>query len=291
MNDKDESLMSSYKLRVNINGFKLEDIKVTLEKRTVNDSNKIRVKVVALEREAKKFSDENKEESSKEFVKYYDISPKSYVNPKSMRYFLDPNDPLYLIVEFQSKLEENVFVNLDESCESLVEMAAKSLLNIKDIDALKHSLENPYEVNPHSNKSLAEVFSSSIIKDLNSATNKSFTPMQKSRNSAGEQIVQIEVNIPAKITGASLSANNKSLLKETEHSIVNLSDESTQPNHLFLRFEGLNLFLEANTKHENSLSFFSKQIKVPKGSITKELLFKLDSNKHLIYLELPYFGL
>ena len=152
MNDKDESLISSYKLRVNINGFKLEDIKVTLEKRTVNDSNKIRVKVVALEREAKKFSDENKEESSKEFVKYYDISPKSYVNPKSMRYFLDPNDPLYLIVEFQSKLEENVFVNLDESCESLVEMAAKSLLNIKDIDALKHSLENPYEVNPHSNK-------------------------------------------------------------------------------------------------------------------------------------------
>lgn len=152
MSDKEKSLMSSYKLRVNINGFKLEAIKVTLEKRTVKDSNKIKVKVVALEREAKKYTDENKEESSKEFVKYYDISPKSYVNPNSMRYYLDPNDPVYLIVEFQSKLEENVFVNLDESCESLVEMAAKSLLNIKDIDALKHSLENPYEVNPHSNK-------------------------------------------------------------------------------------------------------------------------------------------
>lgn len=115
--------------------------------------------------------------------------------------------------------------------------------------------------------------------------------MQKSRNSAGEQIVQIEVNIPAKITGASLSKDNKSLLKETDHSIMNLSDETTQPNHLFLRFEGLNLFLEANTKHGNSQSFFSKQIKVPKGSITKELTFKLDSSKHLVYLELPYFGL
>lgn len=284
MGDRNKSPQRSYKLRVNINGFNLSDVKVSLEKKP-----RTRVKINAKKMETTKNSGD---ESSKEFIKFYDISTKFQLVVDSMRYYSDPTNSLYLIVEFDSNQDENVFVNLDESCESLVEMAAKSLLNINDIEALRHSLENPDEVNPNTNQSLANVFSTGIIKDLNSATNSSFTPFKKAINSTGNQVLKIDVNVSDKFQTVSLADNmKKSLLKENKNSIIDLSDDTVQKNHLFIRFDGLNLFLEGNTTFENSSSFFSKQIKVPKGSLTKELVFKLDTTRHLIHLEVPYYGL
>lgn len=285
MSDKEKKC--TYKLRVNINGFKFSDIRVALE-----TTPKLRVKIVASEKTTNSSEKNQSEESTKQYVKYYDITSKSNVLPNTMRHYSDPTNPLYLIIEFDSNCEENVFVNLDDSCESLVEMAAKSLLNIKDIETLRHSINNPSAVNPNTNQSLSEVFSTSIIKDLNSATTTSMTPFKKIRNSNGEKLVKIDVNIPAKVTSASIAENHaNSILKENKYDILDMCDESVQKNHLFIRFDGLNLFLEANTTHENTTSFFSKQIKVPKGSITKELVFNLDCTRHIIRLEMPFYGL
>ncbi len=136
------------------------------------------------------------------------------------------------------------------------------------------------------------MFSTTIIKDLNQATTSSFTQFKKTNNSEGTQVLKIDVNVPSKIQTVGLADNmTKSLLKENKYNIVDLSDESVQKNHLFIRFDGLNLFLEGNTTSDNSTSFFSKQIKVPKGSITKEMVFKLDTTRNIVNLELPYYGL
>jgi len=136
------------------------------------------------------------------------------------------------------------------------------------------------------------VFSTSIIKDLNQATTSSFTPIKKANNSEGAQVLKIDVNVPSKIQTVGLADNMaQSLLKENKYNIIDLSNESLQKNHLYIRFDGLNLFLECNTINENSTSFFSKQIKVPKGCITKEIVFKLDTIKSIVNIELPYYGL
>lgn len=284
MSDKEKKC--SYKLRVNINGFKMSDIRVALEK-----TPKLRVKISATQKDSTCETNQS-EETTKQYAKYYDISSKPNILPNTMRHYLDPTNPLYLIIEFESNSDENIFVNLDDTCESLVEMAARNLLNIKDIETLRHSINNPYDVNPKTNQSLAEVFTTSIIKDLNSATTTSLTPFKKIINSNGEKFVKIDVSIPAKVKSASIAENhNKSILRENKYEILDVTDESVQRNHLFIRFDGLNLFLEANTMHENTTSFFSKQIKVPKGSITKELVFKLDCTKSIIKLEMPFYGL
>lgn len=136
----------SYKLRVNINGFTLSEIRVAVELEP-----KLRIKIVAHQKEAKS-EEKSSEKSTKQYVKYYDVSAAANVIPETMRHYLDPTNPLYLIIEFDSNLDESVFVNLDDSCESLVEMAAKSLLNVKNIDTLRHSIENPYKVNPSTNQ-------------------------------------------------------------------------------------------------------------------------------------------
>lgn len=148
MSDKNKPPPCSYKLRVNITGFKFSDIKIALVKKP-----KTRVKICAKQNEVKSNTNpNNSEESCKEFTKFYDINSKYKIVVDSMRFYLDPTNSNYLIIEFESSQDENVFVNLDESCESLVEMAAKSLLNIKDIEAIRHSIENPDEINPKTNQ-------------------------------------------------------------------------------------------------------------------------------------------
>ena len=139
---------------------------------------------------------------------------------------------------------------------------------------------------------MAEVFSTSIIKDLNSATTTSFTEIKKVIKSDGNKVVKININIPAKITSAGLAENmSASVLKENKYNILDLSDDSIQKNHLFIRFDNFNLFLEANTAYNDTTSFFSKQIKVPKGTRTKELTYNLDNTKHLISFEMPFYEL
>ena len=149
MSDTSQSNQSkcSYKLRVNINGFSLSDIKVAVEQKP-----KLRVKIVAQQNEEKS-EEKNSEQTTKQYVKYYEVSSANVI-PETMRHYIDPTNSLYFIVEFDSNSDESVFVNLDNSCESLVEMAAKSLLNVKNIDNLRQSIENPHQVNPSTNQRL-----------------------------------------------------------------------------------------------------------------------------------------
>lgn len=259
-----------YRLKVNINGFRLEDIRVGLM-----DSNKEKVQVkISAFRNIKL----NNQESSKEYVKVYDIfKTKSNISTDTMRYYLDKINPLYLIIEFLSTSDENVYVNLDDSCESLVEMAAKSLLNIRNIEDLKHTIEDPF--NSSLNPDLDGIFSPNLIKDLNLATKTTFTPIKiiQDKNSL-EKLVRIEVGVPSSIKSASLVDKTQS------------SDENVEPesNHIKIRFDGLKLSLDGLTQSENTTSTFSKQFSLPKGTNTNIVSFMINENRHVLIIESPY---
>lgn len=278
---------SYYRLRVNINGFRLEDIKVSLivDKKEITNNTKqeandkvqkckVQVRISATRKHI--LSDE---ESSKEYVKYYDILTKSNVDINTMRYYLDPKNSLFLIVEFVSNTNENVYVNLDDSCESLVEMAAKSLINIKNIEDLRSCIENPFDTSY--DKNLEDILSPSIIKDLSNSAKTTFTPTKIIENPDGSKLVRVDLSIPYSVKTVSL------LNKNSNSQIANINSNE-ESNHLTIKIDGLKLNFDAITTNENTTSTFSKQFSLPKGTKTSNIKYKFDENKHSIILEAPY---
>ena len=263
-----------HKLRVNINGFKFEEIKVSVENDgSTNSDCNIKLKITANRRELKTNEVKNSEESNKEYVKCYDILSTSEVIA-SLRYYLDSKNPMCLIIVFDSNLDENVFLNLDDSFESIVETAAKSLLNFKNIDDIQNFIKNPFETDV-SIKNIDDIFTHSMIRELNLSARNAFTPMKIVQNSDGTQSVRIKLNLPNSIKSASLTK-----------SIYDQQNEFN--NHLKIKCEGLNLFLEANTTNENVISMFSKQLKLPIGTVTENIKFNIDEHRSLLNLEAPF---
>jgi len=289
-----------YRLRVNINGFELNDVKVCL----VNEDNserplplakseqqgsKLRLKINATRNECIASDETGSTKATRCYTKYYEILSKSNVDESTMRHYLDPKNSLYLIVEFVSNTDENFYINLDDSCDSLVELAAKSLLNIRNIEDLRNAIENPFDSIVDNN--LTDVFSPSLIKDINMASLTSFTPIKLGKEA---KKVELDINIPYQIQSVSLVNNscyNNSVKRISNNlkSIENYLDAPEYPsNHLAITCDNLNLLLEANTVKDNVTSLFTKQIKLPKGSVVKKLTYKLDPSTHSLHLEAPY---
>jgi hypothetical protein len=264
----------SYKLKVNINGFKLEDIRVSLVNTgsfcsLESERDKVQVKI-----SAQRMIKINQQETTQELSKSYDIfKSKSSIDVASMKHYIDPRNPLYLVVEFASAANEDHFINLDDSCESLVESAAKSLLNIRNIENLKSLIENPQGANV--DPALREYFSPSLINDLNMATKTSFTPVKIECDKNNNKQVRIELNIPNSIRSGSILTNDQKTQSDTE-------------NHVRIKFNGLKVSVEAVTSSENVTSTFSKQFSLPKGSQTDKANFSLDEHRHLLIINAPY---
>lgn len=276
-----ENEKSYYRLRININGFKLEDVRLELivnnkkyklqnsKLPPPNQKDKVQVRV-----NAKRTTKVNNVESTNEFEKYYDIATKSNIDVNSMKYYLDPKNSIYLIVEFLSNSNENVYVNLDESCESLVEAAAKSLLNIRDIEDLKRSLDK------NGNKAFQDIFSPTLIRDINQATKTRLTPINIVDNSDGTKLVRVNVDVPHSIKSASLYT--------FKNLITNSEFDDRLPNHLNVSYEGLKLTLDALTTSDNATSTFTKELNLPKGSKLDQLKFNLNKETHSILIEIPF---
>ncbi len=265
-----------YRLIVNINGFKYENVDVKLVNvssfcKEESEKDKIQVKV-----SAKRTITLNNQEATQEFAKSYDIfTNRSGIDVNSMRHYVDPKNPLYLVIEFVNShdTDESHFMNLDDSCESLVESAAKSLLNVRDIENLKDLIENP-----HSDKidpALQNYFSPSILRDLNTATRTTFTPIKIECDQNLNKFVRIELSIPNSIRTASI-------ITDANHSLLN-SD-----NHIKIKFNGLKMNVEALATNENVTSSFSKEFALPRGSQPEKAKFKLDENNHLLVITTPY---
>jgi hypothetical protein len=80
--------------------------------------------------------------------------------------------------------------------------------------------------------------------------------------------------------------NQSNNLKSIEN-LLEQPGEFELKNHLTIKCNNLNLLLEANTCKDNMTSLFTKQIKLPKGTIIKDLKYKLDQPNHNLYLEAP----
>lgn len=197
MSENKEEAQHYYRLKVNINGFKLEDIKVELDDVTKpgkENAAKARVKISA-KRSAQSESHEKGHESesvSKEYTKFHDLSAatlKQYgIELGSMRHYLDGKNPAYLVVEFRSHENSNecgAYVTLDDSCESLVELAARSLLNVKSLENLREVIQDPFK--NKLKQELVDMFSPTLIRDLSLATNTTFTPIKIDSDQSGKQ--------------------------------------------------------------------------------------------------------
>jgi HSP20 family molecular chaperone IbpA len=290
---KNDKVKTSYKLKVNINGFKLEDIKVIVEdvpNRNGKENVKTRVKISA-NRSTQSESHTNGQENtsiSKEYVKYHDLSSnaiKHYnINLKSMKYYLDSKNPTVLVVEFESNSNENFYVSLDDSCESLVELAARSLINVKSLENLREVIQDPF--NTKLDTDLVDIFSPTLIRDLNLATSTSFTPMKIESDSRGNNKIRLDVLIPKSIRTATLvvkgPTDGKQLIK-----YVDANHDADNMNCINLRVEGLQLYLEAITSSEDTTSSYSKQFKLPKGTDVDKINYKIDENKHSLIVEAP----
>ena len=278
MSENGKSEKSYYRLKVNVNGFKIEDITVSLINTSTfckdeSQKDKMQVKI-----SAQRMVKLNNQETTQEYAKSYDIfKSKSNIDVSTMRHYIDPKNPLYLVIEFVSGSNENHFINLDDSCESLVESAAKSLLNIRNIENLKNIIENPNsgDIDP----ALQEYFSPSLIKDLNMATKTTFTPIKIECDKNNNRTVRIELSIPKSIRSASILTS-----KDVE------KNENENENHVKIKFNGLKLNIEAITNSDNVSSTFCKQFSLPRGSLTDKAKFNLDENKHLLIINAPYIG-
>lgn len=129
------------------------------------------------------------ESISKEYTKHHDLSAsiikQNNIDLPSMRFYLDPNNAAYLVVEFAAAVSENVFVTLDDSCESLVELAARSLLNVKSLENLREVIQDPFKNKLHGE--LTDMFAPNLIRDLSLATTTSFTPIRIDSDSDGNK--------------------------------------------------------------------------------------------------------
>ena len=251
-----------YRLKVNINGFRLEDIKVNLIE---NETDRVQVKISAF-----RTIKSNNQDTTKEYIKYFDIfKSKSNIRTNTMNFYLDPKNPLYLIIEFNSNSDESVHINMDDSCESLIETAAKSLLNVKNIEDLRSSIQDPF--NTTLNPDIDEIFSLNLLKDLNLATKTTFTPIKLVEKN-GKYVCHVEVSLPLGVKSAGLATEKN----------------ASETNHVKIKFSGLELSLDAITTNENTTSTFSKKFKLPKGANTKDLVYYIDQNKHSLIIETGY---
>lgn len=252
-----------YRLKVNINGFRIEDIKVNLVE---HNKERVKVKVSAF-----RTLNSNNQDKTEEYSKLFDIFKSKYdIKTDSMRYYINPLNPLYLIIEFKSNSDKNVHVNLDNSCESLIETAAKSLLNVKNIEDLRSSIQDPF--NSSLNNEIDQIFSLDLIKDLSLATKTTFTPIKLINRPDGKTICQVEVKLPVGINSACLDSEK----------------HANEPNNIRIGFNQLELRLEAITVKDSVTSTFSKKINLPKGTNTNNASFYIDEKKHFLIIEMDF---
>ena len=277
-----------YRLRINVNGFKLDDIKVELVANA--GQRKTSVKVTAKRESSLKNTDKDKHDESREFFKLFEIVSKynqsednfeSLVQPSTMRYYVDKQDPLYLVVEFKTSaaVSEDVYVTLDDSVDNLMEIAARSLLNVRDLDDLKYTLQSPTISTRTTYTNLAgdeevDEQTASIIRDLNSAALNKFTPMKM----VDGKYVRMNIGVPQLVKTCELLFKSGSVAANVE----------MPANHLIIRVDGIRVSLEASTSKENVSSYFSKQLSFPAGTDTSKLMFELDESKHSLMIQAPF---
>lgn len=94
----------------------------------------------------------------------------------------------------------------------------------------------------------------------------------------------MDIGLPKTLRTASL------LLKEGPNKqVINYVDASQgdNQNSINLKLDGLKLSLEAISSSDDTTSSYSKQFKLPKGTETDKISYRIDNSKHSLIVEAP----
>jgi hypothetical protein len=178
-------------------------------------------------------------------------------------------------------IDEDVSVKLDDSIESVVELAAKCLLNVRDIEDLRQLIENPDVANLNFNHNNQI---GSVIKDIKASVDTRFTPIKIINNKGENKFVEIKLKVPQAIKSASIEPYKPRNAETID--IFNVQ------NHLEIRFDGINLLLIAETTNgTNSTTIFEKEITLPLGTVTKKMTYELNPNENYVFMKAPVVNL
>jgi hypothetical protein len=262
------SLSKVYRLRVDINGFDLNEIRVSVIAEKVKNQNsklrnKFQVKIAA-----KKDQKSSEQETLNEYSKLCNVQSKANIDIASLRYYLDPKDSRFLLIDFNSDENESYVTQTNE--ESLKRIA-DGLVNAKNIDDIKHCLND--------SRLFDEIKPNTYVNELNKIC---FTPIQLITNeNDGSQHVQVGIKIPHSIKPANIIYN-----KENANRKTNKLDK-TMPN-IIMSFDGLMMFLEAVATDGCTSSSFTKELKLPKGTQVNDVKFNLDESKNVLVVQAPF---
>ena len=274
-----------YLLRVNLNGFKLADIKVTIVKE--NLINKIEIKAIHIEND-----DHGLPKSTNEYTKVFELSKKtcSNINLDTMETSFDDDDK-HLIIKFKSKKNENHLVNLlnnsseDDIYVDLIEKTVKNLQNFKNLDDIKEAIEsvlNETNFNFNHQKKNDKKNEETLVRhalddDLHLLSKHQSSPvMHIITNDDGSKQLRINLKIP-----------------QTINTVINLTEQSDiekkAQNHLYLTTDKLTVNLDAEAKLNNdTTSKFTKQFNLPTGTDFSKLNYHIDSVTNSLIIEAPY---
>lgn len=97
--------------------------------------------------------------------------------------------------------------------------------------------------------------------------------------------LQMEISLPRALRTATLKQDGQS--KKNSINYVDAVHDGDNLNRINLKLEGLKLFLEAVTSSDDTTSTYSKQFKLPKGTDTDRMSYRIDETKHSLVVEAP----
>lgn len=98
--------------------------------------------------------------------------------------------------------------------------------------------------------------------------------------------MQMEISLPKALRIATLTQKEGATKKSITY--VDASPTANSVNHVNLKLDGLKLFLEAVTSSDDTTSTYSKQFKMPKGTDTDKMAYRIDEAKHALIVEAPF---
>lgn len=285
-----------YRLRVNLNGFKKDDIKVNL----INEGKVNKIEVTAA---CKEFNEQTSCDTIKEYKKVFELPTKNYRNLDLMTMcsYID-NDQKHLIIEFKSNLNDNQTYNSlnnsndDDLYLNLIEQAANYLTNFKNLDDIKQTIEHvlnpctPPVTSPSSETQTRTTSKEKLTtnnKNINNrlsldndihllSTNYNLPPMHLLSNPDGSKLLQVTVKVPETVT---------KVVKTNPPVSVSVDDNS---NQLYLTCNQLTISLDAEAKNGESSSKFTKKFNLPNGTDYEHLSYNLDNENHSLIIEAPF---
>jgi hypothetical protein len=257
-----------YLLRVNLNGFNKNDVKVTLFKETL--LNKIEITAINKENNGKNGSLIN------EYNKIFELPKNSCYNLDTMETCFD-DDNKHLVIKFKSNKPETHLINMlnnsndDDIYVNLIEKTAKNLQNLKNLDDIKEAIENVLNESSFNFNSQQSAEDCKLNNDLHLLSKHNNLPSMYIINN-GMKILRVCIKIPQSID-----------------KVVDLSNvENKILNHLYIKSDKFTVFLDAETKFDETTSKFTKQFNLPIGTDYEKMVFCIDDVNNSLIIEAPF---